>query len=76
MCLAAPMQIIKIIDESQAIAQVKSIELTVNIDLLDNAQIGDYILVHVGMALAKISAEKAEESLALMSDDELYESLK
>ncbi len=76
MCLAAPMQIVKIIDESQAIAQVKSIELTVNIDLLDNAQIGDYILVHVGMALAKISAQKAEESLAFISDDELYESLK
>ncbi|MFV0431258.1 MAG: HypC/HybG/HupF family hydrogenase formation chaperone [Alphaproteobacteria bacterium] len=63
MCLAAMMQIVEILDESQAIAEMNSVRLTVNIDLLDNIQKGDYILVHVGMAIAKVSEQKAKESL-------------
>ncbi len=73
MCLAVVMQIIKIIDESQVLAEAKGLRLSVNIDLLDDVKKGDYVLIHVGMAIAKISPQKAEESLAFINDNEWQE---
>ncbi len=76
MCLATPMQITKIISEGQAMAEMNGVNLSVNIDLLDDVQKGDYVLVHVGIAMAKISPEKAKETLGLIYGDMEKESLK
>lgn len=74
MCLAIPAQIVAIDDSAQA-ATVALGDLTkiVSLALIDDAAVGDYVLLHVGYALSKISAEEAERTLALMVEAGLME---
>jgi hypothetical protein len=43
----------------------------VSLALVDDAAVGDYVLVHVGYALNRISPEEAERTLALIQQGEL-----
>jgi hydrogenase expression/formation protein HypC len=36
--------------------------------LVDDVQVGDYLVLHVGYALAKIEPEEAERTLALLRE--------
>ena len=41
-----------------------------SLQLLDDVKIGDYILLHTGFAIQKISPEEAEETLKLFNEFE------
>ena len=62
MCLAVPVQIISI-DEDNPMrmgkAKVGQVEMDVCMEFLPEANVGDYVLVHVGTALSLISEEDA-----------------
>lgn len=64
MCLAVPAQIV-FIDGRGAIVQVSGVELKARLDLLPEAQIGDWVLVHAGFAIAVIDETEASEILLL-----------
>jgi hydrogenase expression/formation protein HypC len=38
----------------------------VNIGLLDDADVGDWVLIHVGFALSKVDEEEAQATLSLL----------
>ena len=67
MCLAVPMQITRI-DGDNAHCVSKGIERDVNLLLLqdDEITLGDYVLIHVGYALQKISLEEALSTWELL----------
>ena len=67
MCLAIPAQIVEI-DQATDTATVSlgGVRKPVSHALVDAAEIGDYVLVHVGYALNRISPEEAERTLALI----------
>ena len=67
MCLAIPAQITAI-DEvlNAATVALGGVSKQVSLALLDEADIGDYVLVHVGYALNRISPEEAERTLRLL----------
>jgi hydrogenase expression/formation protein HypC len=46
----------------------------VRLDLLPEAVLGDYVLIHAGLAIARVDARHAEETLALLRSlaDEVY----
>ncbi len=70
MCLAIPGQIAKLEDAgSFATVEVTGVRRRVNIDLLDDqsVDVGDWVLIHVGFAMSKISAEQAEEQIRLLT---------
>jgi hydrogenase expression/formation protein HypC len=69
MCLAIPAQITSI-DEANDAATVSlgGVSKQVSIALVDDADIGDYVLVHVGYALNKISPEEAQRTLRLIAE--------
>ena len=69
MCLAIP-ALISSIDKASDTASVAvgGVSKRVSLALVDGAEIGDYVLVHVGYALSKISAEEAQRTLALIRD--------
>ena len=70
MCLAIPGQIESIEDETRlATVDVMGVRRTVNVDLLreDAPTIGDWVLIHVGFAMSKISREQAQEQLEILS---------
>ncbi len=76
MCLAVPMQITKI-DGFNAHCATKGIERDVSLFLLQDEDIkeGDYLLIHVGYAIQKISVEEALSTWELLdqmlAEDEL-----
>jgi hydrogenase expression/formation protein HypC len=68
-CLAIPGQVVAIGPESHlATVEVSNVRRKVNIDLLKNEAlaIGDWILIHVGFAMSRISSEAAAEQLRLL----------
>ena len=69
MCLAIPGQIVEHVDEAARLAKVDvaGVRRTVNIGLLDDADVGDWVLIHVGFAISKVDEEEAHATLALVS---------
>jgi hydrogenase expression/formation protein HypC len=68
MCLAIPGQVIELVDESAQLAKVDvaGVQRNVNVGLVDGAQAGDWVLIHVGFALSKVDEEEAQATLALL----------
>ena len=73
MCLAIPMRLIEI-DGVTAVAEVDGVTRAGRLDLLPEAVLGDYVLIHAGLAIARVDAEHAEETLTLIRSlvDEVY----
>ena len=71
MCLAIPAKISERFahEPNLATVDVMGVRRKVNIELLaeDPPQIGDWVLVHVGFAMSKISAELAGETLQMLA---------
>jgi hydrogenase expression/formation protein HypC len=65
MCLAIPMKVVAI---AGPIAQVEEsgVRREARIDLLDEVAIGDYVVVHAGLAIERLDPVEAEETLRLM----------
>ncbi|MEJ7624420.1 MAG: HypC/HybG/HupF family hydrogenase formation chaperone [Pyrinomonadaceae bacterium] len=70
MCLAIPGKIVEIVDEENRIAKVEigGVRRGVNIGMLDDVGIGDYVLVHVGFAMSKVDEKEAHETLRLLQE--------
>jgi hydrogenase expression/formation protein HypC len=75
MCLAIPGKIVEIIDAENFIAKVEvgGVRRGVNIGMLDDVQIGDWVLVHVGFAMSKIDEKEAEETLRTLRELGTYQ---
>jgi hydrogenase expression/formation protein HypC len=73
MCLAIPMRIVAI-DGVSAVAEVDGVSRQVRLDLLPEVALGDYVLIHAGLAIARVDAEHAAETLSLLRSlaDEVY----
>jgi len=65
MCLAVPMKIITI-EGFSATVEAGGVSREINLRLLEDAQVGDYVLVHAGFAIEKIDEQEAKETLELM----------
>ncbi|MBK1702799.1 HypC/HybG/HupF family hydrogenase formation chaperone [Thiococcus pfennigii] len=74
MCLAIPARITAIAPSGQeATVTLGDVAKVVSLALVDDVAVGDYVLLHVGYALSKVSAEEAERTLALMVEAGLME---
>jgi hydrogenase expression/formation protein HypC len=65
MCLAIPVKIFEISQESGVRASGVGIEGSVTevcLDLLPEAQVGDYVILHAGFAISRIDREEAERT--------------
>ncbi len=72
MCLAVPAQVTQISEDGQSgISEVGGVGKEISFALLDEVEVGDYVLIHVGYALSRIDPEEAAQTLALF--DELAE---
>ena len=69
MCLAIPAEVVEITDDLQtATVSLDGVRKDVSLALLTDVAIGDFVLVHVGYALNKISPDEAQRTLELMSE--------
>ena len=67
MCLAMPARVIEI-EGDTARVNLGGVRKAVSLALVDGVEVGDYVLVHVGYALNRISTEEAERTLALFAE--------
>ncbi|WP_316231405.1 HypC/HybG/HupF family hydrogenase formation chaperone [Bradyrhizobium sp. SZCCHNR1051] len=66
MCLAIPAEVIKLLPDEMAIVSIDGVSKEVSIALIEEIAVGDYVILHVGHALAKIDPEEARETLDLL----------
>ena len=67
MCLALPARIAEIHDDDTATVTLGGVRKQVSLALVENAEVGDYVIVHVGYALSKLDPAEAERTLALLT---------
>ncbi len=79
MCLAIPARIEELPTPGNAIVNLGGVRKEISLALVDDAAVGDYVIVHVGYALQKLDQEEAERTLALFAEmgqmDELRDEL-
>jgi len=68
MCLAIPAEVIGLLPDEMARVSLDGIVKTISVGLLDEVAVGDYVVVHVGHALARIDEAEARRTLALIAE--------
>jgi len=69
MCLGIPGEVVELIAGTEgqlAMVDVEGARRPVNVGMLDDAGLrpGDWVLIHVGFAVEKVTKDKADEALA------------
>ncbi len=64
MCLAIPMQIVSI-DGETAICEIDGVKREASLMMVEDVQVGDFVLIHAGFAMEKLDQTDAEATLAL-----------
>ena len=69
MCLALPAEVVSL-DPANATAVVAlgPVKKEISTALLDEIAVGDFVLIHVGYALHRLSPEEAARTLAMMRE--------
>ncbi len=67
MCLAVPMKITEIA-EGTAICEVDGVRREASLMMLEDAVVGDYVLIHAGFAIEKIDPVEAQKTLDIFRE--------
>jgi hydrogenase expression/formation protein HypC len=67
MCLAIPSKITKI-ENNMATIDVEGVQREASLLLLEDARVGDYVIVHAGFAIQKLDEAAARETLDLLRE--------
>lgn len=76
MCLGIPAQIVELVDTEAGLAkaEISGVRRAVSLALCPEAEVGDWVLVHVGFALSRIDEDEARQTLELLEQmGEAYE---
>lgn len=68
MCLAIPALLEALLGEDQATVNLAGIRKTISIALIEDAKVGDYVIVHVGHAIGRIDPDEAQRTLAVFAE--------
>jgi hydrogenase expression/formation protein HypC len=68
MCLAIPARVVELLPDGQALVDMGGVRKAISLELVDAVCCGDYVIVHVGFALARLDPEEAAQTLALMRE--------
>ncbi|MCZ3364482.1 MULTISPECIES: HypC/HybG/HupF family hydrogenase formation chaperone [Methanobacterium] len=62
MCIAAPAQIVEI-NDNVAVVDFGGVRQNAKLDLVEDVEVGRYVLVHSGYAIEVLSDQEAKDSL-------------
>jgi len=68
MCLGIPGQVVERLDDGLARVDVSGVRRVVSVAFTPEAREGDWVLIHVGFALARIDEEEARVTLDLLAE--------
>ncbi len=66
MCLAVPLEIVELRDEAKALVRQGDGVFEIDVTLLAEPRVGDFVLVHAGFAIERVDQDEAEETLKLL----------
>jgi len=67
MCLSVPAKVISI-DNDKAIVSIGGTKYEASLQLIEDVVVGDYILLHTGFAIQKLSEDEAQETIKLLHE--------
>jgi len=67
MCLAIPACVVALAANDTAIIDLGGVRKSISTALVDGVRVGDYVVVHVGYALARLDPEQAQRTLELFA---------
>ena len=67
MCVGLPAKVVKI-KEGMAIIDAKGAKREISAELIDELEPGDYVMVHAGIAIAKITNDDKSETDKIMEE--------
>ena len=68
MCLALPARIVELLPAAEGVIDLGGVRKRISLELVPDARVGDYVIVHVGYALQKLDNAEAERTLALFAE--------
>jgi hydrogenase expression/formation protein HypC len=68
MCLALPVRVVGLVGSDDAVVDLGGIRKQISLALVEDVAVGDYVILHVGYALAKLDPDEAEKTLALFRE--------
>jgi len=68
MCLAIPAKVVQKLENDQALVEVGGVRNQISLLLVEDVTVGDYVIVHVGFAIARLNAVEAAKTLALFDE--------
>ena len=68
MCLAIPARVVELLPGMRAIVDLSGVRKDISMDLVADAQVDDYVIIHVGYAIGKIDPEEAARTIALFAE--------
>ena len=69
MCLAVPLRIAEI-DGKNAVGERDGIRRNIRLDFIRDPKVGEYVIVHAGFAIERLSEEQALEDMAAAAEVE------
>jgi len=68
MCLALPARIVALLGADNAIVDLGGVRKQISIALVPEAEVGTYVIVHVGHAIGTLDEAEAQATLALFAE--------
>lgn len=68
MCLALPARVMALHEDEHATVDLGGVRRCINVILVDDLRLDDYVLLHVGFAIGKLNAEEARRTLRLIEE--------
>ncbi len=67
MCLGVPMQV-RSIENEVATCEIDGVQREASLMMIDDVQVGDYVLIHAGFAIEKIDEDEAHLTLKTLRE--------
>jgi hydrogenase expression/formation protein HypC len=68
MCLAVPVKVVELLEGQMAVGEQLGVQVEFSTALLDTVELGDYVLVHTGIAIETLNQDEANETLAVWNE--------
>ena len=68
MCIALPMKVLEILPERRAVVEFDGVTSRISVRLLEDCRVGDYVLIHAGYAIERISRADGEENERILKE--------
>jgi len=68
MCHAIPAKVVALRDDGMADVELEGVTKEVSLALLEGVELGDYVILHVGYALARLDSDEAQKTLKLFAE--------